>query len=185
MKVGGLDVGRRFDKTTYLELNDKCIADIVQAGSIRFKEQAVFLYPRLRSCSVIIVDVTGVGQGLYEALEELRLNVLPATIVAGSKMKLGEGSLTIGKIFLSQLIATSLPELVIGEIPSEERKAFRRELANFHVVPGKTLKFEARTGHDDRVIALGLALAGVLVYDRWQQRRFEEEGGRPKSEAVH
>ena len=182
MKSAGLDVGRRFDKTTYLELIDTNITDIVQAGTIRFKEQAVFLYPRLCSCNVIIVDVTGVGQGLYEHLEELHLPILPATIVHGSTMKLADGKLTVGKEFLAGVISTNMPQLSAEELPREEQKQFRRELSDFVVKPGKNVRYEARAGHDDRVIALGLALVGVMVYDRFLQR---EQGRIPEGAQVH
>ena len=175
MKIGGLDVGRRFDKTTYLELNGSGITDIVQPGGIRFKEQATFLYSRLRSCELILVDVTGIGQALYECLEELKLPVLPVTITAGDKMRVNEGRVSVGKQFLIQNISINMNTLNTVKLPKNMRQAFRQELASFVVKLGKSCnKFEAKSGHDDMVIALGLALLGVLISDRQDQIASDE-----------
>jgi hypothetical protein len=136
---------------------------------------------------LILVDVTGLGQALFEHLEELKLPVLAVTISAGDKMRLNSGRISVGKQYLVQNIGVNLKWLNTEELSRPMRQAFRREMSNFIVKLGRIAKFEAKSGHDDMVIALGLALLGVKIGERQDQNlqgRPREPGSAGRGEAA-
>jgi hypothetical protein len=165
MIFGGVDVGRRNDKTSLCVLDKLRLIELAQLGNTRFSHQSRFLYPRLMCCYETYVDITGLGVGLFEHLQEGHgLPVVPVTIIYGDSLKINDDrSIVVGKQYLVSLINQFLPQITLG-VNDAARERLRYELSNFVVVPGRKPRFEARVGHDDLVIALALALLGEVIH---------------------
>lgn len=164
MRSAGIDVGRRIDKTSLIVFNTPSVLYTgMQLDGLRFREQAEFLKPTLVLADKILVDVTGLGMGLAEALEDQKLKVIWVTLVSGNKLHIhNEHKVSVGKEYLIYLI-TSQYTSFISYLSENISMLLRMQMQNFVAKPGRKLKLEAKTGHDDMVIALGLSLLGVVL----------------------
>jgi hypothetical protein len=110
---GGLDVGRRHDRSALVRLEGKSrnylqVRD-VRLGSGPLPVQARILVPLLRPCLLTAVDATGLGLGLAETLAEAGLPVLLVTIVAGWEVvSLEPDRVTAGKAWLMGRVSAAL-----------------------------------------------------------------------------
>lgn len=163
MKSAGLDVGRRFDKTSLIAIEDTIFSRGMQIGGLRFREQAEFLAPILRQYEHIFVDVTGLGIGLAEYIEDQGLKVVHVTIVPGNKIHIYSNlKISVGKEFLIYNLTSNISGM-ISELGQDIAIQLHKQLQNFVVKPGRKIKMEAKIGHDDLVLACGLALLGKIV----------------------
>lgn len=192
--VGGLDVGRRHDRSALVRLSPITPDNPRHAGyrvrDVRLGHgplpvQARILVPLLRPCLLTAVDATGLGLGLAELLAEAGLPVLLVTITAGDRVEMGAAIsaagatistncryLTAGKAWLVGRVNAALSERQLRCDPSAAgAETLRSELSS--VIPkwkrSGAVAYEASAGHDDTVLALALALLAGDVHDRQAQ----------------
>lgn len=149
----GLDLARKADFT--------CATIVDEEGSIVYGERfsqmdwslqvgrAAILYRTYR-CTKAIVDATGLGDPVCEALEELQLRVERFVFTVPSRKALIE----------ELVLACDNKEI---RIPSTERfKVYRQEMEAFeYILDGTSIKYAAPSGmHDDTVMSLALATHG-------------------------
>jgi hypothetical protein len=126
----------------------------------------------------VLIDSTGVGRPIVDLVRAALLGVQRTSITAATITATdhAEGSLfshevRVGKQYLASRLATLIEQKLIVLPESEEARALMEELKNFQQKVSDAGRFgaEARTGHDDLVIALGLA---VLFEPRLGKVRF-------------
>jgi len=110
----------------------------------------------------LVVDGTGVGRPVVDALRAAGLSLIPISITGGNRAVRGsDGFWRVPKTELVRTVATALETgslLVARGLPAGE--AFLREMKAFGVVIGASgrIRFEGRGEHDDLVLAVALAL---------------------------
>ena len=149
----GIDLGRRRDFT--------CLTVISEDGDVVWSERftavdwnvqtgrAALLY-RTYDCRLAVVDSTGVGDPIAQALEELQLNILRYAFTAPSRKALIE----------ELVIACDGKEF---RVPNTERfQTYRAELESFeYQLDGTSVKYAVpQNSHDDCAISLALAVHG-------------------------
>lgn len=178
----GLDVGRFSDRTALVGMDGNVVNEAHLMGGFEFRRQADILEPLIDRDSLCLMDVTGLGVGLYELLAERGLPVVPVTIGARTgQPKItaswehkhppadppwrGVSSIYVGKTYLMgrMLGMVHARELTVAPWCCH-RNELRHELGQ--LTAGYTarggLTIQNRKGHDD--LALGLALA-ILARD--------------------
>jgi hypothetical protein len=147
----GIDLGRRRDFT--------CLTVISEDGDVVWCERftavdwnvqtgrAALLY-RTYDCRLAVVDSTGVGDPIAQALEELQLNVKRYAFTAPSRKALVEEA----------VIACDGKEF---RVPNTEKfQVYRMELESFeYQLDGGSIKYAVpQNSHDDAAISLFLAI---------------------------
>lgn len=180
--TGGLDVGRRHDRSALVRLDGRRVHD-VRLGHGPLPVQARILVPLLRPCLLTAVDATGLGLGLAELLAEQGLPVLLVSIVPGvlvretarvenatrAEISTNCRYLTVGKAWLMGRVSAALSERQLRCDPTAAgAETLRSELSS--VIPkwkrSGHVAYEASAGHDDTVLALALALLAGDVHER-------------------
>jgi hypothetical protein len=176
MLLGGLDVGRFSDRTALVGLEDGVVTEAHLMGGLAFQHQREALFPAIRAMDLVLMDVTGLGVGLYELLEQDHGDkVVPVTL--GSRTgqprilwhqdnaRPRPRGVYVGKTYLigRMLGAVNAREIKVAPWCCH-RDELRHELGQLTV--GYTKRGHLTTGgmkgHDD--LALGLALA-ILARD--------------------
>lgn len=162
MTVAGVDIGQRRDFTAVVTLDGQGV--VRGAHQLRlgqgWSEIVTGVAALCGDCELIAIDATGMGGPIAEALAT-RLpgaKVEPFLFTRSSKRQL------IG--LLSQVIGEGQIR-VDAAAPGAE--ALREELRRFVATPTRTgwaFTGKAGGGHDDLVIALGLAVHGALLQRR-------------------
>jgi hypothetical protein len=178
----GLDVGRFTDRTALVGLDGDVVAEAHLMSGLEFSTQAGILEPLIGKNSLCLVDVTGLGIGLYERLADMGLPVVATTI--GSSMSPPKiianwqaknhaylpplpqrGRVYVGKTHLMGRMLGLVNARALTVAPwCCHRMELRKELGELTVSYTKRggLSIQNRKGHDD--LALGLALA-ILARD--------------------
>jgi len=170
--IFGMDVGRHFDQSVLLGLNDKTIEPIVVLHGMDFVSQAKIVKDKVGDATVYI-DITGLGRGLADILLKInRVRIVPITIGFGDTVKRNPPGIWVGKQYLVSLVNMSLGHFKIGSSVSEPvRNEFKNQMRAMRVKPGRVARFEGKSGtHDDLVIAYGLALLGGLSHGEASRR---------------
>lgn len=147
--IAGVDIGRSRDFTAIVTLDDLVItrADRLRLGQ-EWRAIVEGILHTTAGCSHIVVDATGVGSPIVEALQEKSsARVFPFLFTAASKPKL------IG------FLVSWFRDLSIH--PACDAEDLREELSRFSAQPTrKGWKFsgKGRGGKDDLVMALALSL---------------------------
>jgi hypothetical protein len=143
---------------------------------------------RLPRATQLIIDVTGIGKGLFDMAVEQHLDPIGVVIHSGFEVhrRPYDSIITVPKM---RLVAELDKRLQSNDIFVHESlkdwPALRRELLNFRpeITRAGTETWNARSGeHDDLVIALGLALfqlTGEHVPYRGLFRYLANEAGEP------
>ena len=113
--------------------------------------------------SWILVDATGIGGPVLDALRAQSTRAIGVTITSGLFTRVDGAKLEV-KIPKPILIgylgeAVRLRQFRVTA-PDDEARALQNELTRFRLTPGKHPRFEAAVGHDDLIIATALALLG-------------------------
>lgn len=117
----------------------------------------------------VALDVTGLGDPVYEAVRKADVAVLPYPFTSGSKEQLIDGL----------AIALEAGELSLMDLPVQTTELLAYQ---YHVTPSRNVRMGAPEGlHDDTVIALALAHWGLGqgIYER------PAVGGERPQMAVH
>jgi hypothetical protein len=145
---------------------------------------------RLPRSAQLVIDVTGIGKGLFDMAVEQHLDPIGVVIHSGFEVhrRPYDNTVTVPKMRLVSELDKRLQsnDLFVHE-SLKEWPALRRELLNFRPeitrAGGET--WNARSGeHDDLVIALGLALfqlTGEHVPYRGLFRYLANEAGEPNA----
>ena len=146
-------------------------------------EQGAILKPLLRRMDIALVDMTGLGIGLYEQLVDAGLPVVgcvltatrrPLVMAADRSKGRGPPRIHVGKSYLigRAIAMVNGRELTVapGCCHREELKDELGRLAMTHTKSGR-VAIAARTGHDDLAIALGLAILARDLSSRLLARR--------------
>lgn len=108
-----------------------------------------------------VLDVTGVGRGLYDLLTERGETVVPVTITSTERLaQRDEDEWTCGKSVLVSNLLIGIQRGAIHLPHGTEAEALVSELQSFRLetTPSGRLTFNAKSGsHDDLVTALGLS----------------------------
>jgi hypothetical protein len=169
----GIDVGRFNDRTAIVGVEkfpDGSIllnfARLLRSDSLPHQARTIrrLLVGRDLREVPFLVDITGVGIGLYDNL--LLPRQIPITIGAGDGFRRNRSGYLVGKTALMALVAQNLPHLIVSTsaVPAAIRDELKQELSTMRVRVGPrgALGFNAKSGrHDDLVLALGLALFGL------------------------
>jgi hypothetical protein len=181
-KYGGIDVGRFLDRTVYIgyDYEQHALVKSVEIGQASLPQQAVFLRPYIDSPT--IVDCTGVGQGLFDILQEMKLPVMRMLIHGGHSIvtKEDKTEVLIPKASLMFIATKWFPDINVSRLNVTQRYILELQLRDFIVKPGKKPKFEARTGHDDYITAMASAFLGAYLDGK--ERRYAggaRQAGRP------
>jgi hypothetical protein len=175
MLVGGLDIGRFTDRSVLIGMEDAVVSEAHMLSGLPFKEQARILAPLVQRMDLVLVDVTGLGIGLYEMLADTGANVIPVTLGSSSQPKIiapgnrRERHIYVGKNYLigRMLGVINARELSISPV-CMHRDEMRQELLNLrrsYTAKGR-LSIAARTGHDDFPLALSLAILSRDMHSR-------------------
>jgi hypothetical protein len=171
----GLDVGRFTDRTALVGMDGPVVCEAHLLGNMPFREQAEVLAPLLRRDCLCLMDVTGLGVGLYERLADMGLPVVPVTLGGRSgQPKIttawehknprpdppwrGVSGIYVGKTYLVNAREISVAPWCCHR--AEMRHELGRLTTGYTARGGLTI--QNRNGHDD--LALGLALA-ILARD--------------------
>jgi hypothetical protein len=171
----GCDVGRFNDRTAVIGLHEHDeelieIFSILLVHSVSLPQQGHTIR-RLLSCggkdwtpttAPFVIDITGVGIGLYDNL--LLPRVIPVTIVSGEGVRRHRDGFKVGKSYLMALVLQSLIRLRISAaVPGALQAELKGELQGMRVRAGKTARYAPAksAAHDDLVLALSLALFGL------------------------
>jgi hypothetical protein len=143
---------------------------------------------RLPRSAQLIIDVTGIGKGLFDMAVEQNLDPIGVVIHSGFEVhrRPYDKTVTVPKMRLVSELdkRLQLNDLFVHE-SLKDWPALRRELLNFRpeITRSGTETWNARSGeHDDLVIALGLALfqlTGEHVPYRDLFRYLANEAGEP------
>ena len=110
---------------------------------------------------VLVVDHTGVGRPVVDLLNDYKINTIGLTITGGRKVNWHTGrSVTVPKLeLISRLqVAMQCKSLQFAE-GLECMNLLIKELINFSLRVGKTIKMEAAGGnHDDMVMSLAMVV---------------------------
>src|SRR5262249_19298408 len=124
--------------------------------------EQILAHPRLRDAEVV-VDATGCGAPIADMFETRALRPIRVTITAGHEAtRHSDDKYSVPKI---DIVSAVLARLHSQELRLDEKLALleplRAELQNFQLL-GRSATghetFGARKGHDDLVLALGLAM---------------------------
>jgi hypothetical protein len=143
---------------------------------------------RLPRSAQLIIDVTGIGKGLFDMAVEANLDPIGVVIHSGFEVhqRPFDNVVTIPKMRLVSELdkRLQLNDLFVHE-SLKDWPALRRELLNFRpeITRGGAETWNARSGeHDDLVIALGLALfqlTGEHVRYRALMQFYSKDAGDP------
>lgn len=178
----GLDVGRFTDRTALVGLDGDVVTEAHLMSGLEFSTQASILEPLIYKDSLCLVDVTGLGIGLFERLADMELPVVATTIgpsmsppkVITDWRAKNPGRLPpisqrsrvyVGKTHLMGRMLGVVNARALTVAPScGYRTDIRRELGELTLSYTKRggISIQNRKGHDD--LALGLALA-ILARD--------------------
>ena len=136
------------------------------------RQQFALIAPHLAALALLVFDQGGLGDAAAELLPKIPPHV--GVCLIGGERPLACAAhgdrLVVGKSWLIPRLGTAMRSgnLTVGEC-APGRDLLRKELAQFVFKPGARgrLRLEAARGHDDLVIAAGLAvLAADLVTSR-------------------
>jgi hypothetical protein len=145
---------------------------------------------RLPRSAQLIIDVTGIGKGLFDMAVEANLDPIGVMIHSGFEIhhRPYDNVVSVPKM---RLVSELDKRLQLGDLFVHESlkdwPALRRELLNFRpeITRGGTETWNAARGeHDDLVIALGLALfqlTGEHVRYRGLMQFYAKDGGEPNA----
>ena len=183
MICAGLDCGRYHDRTALVVLDGVVVTEAHLIPPLLFSEQAMILEPLLRRMDVALVDMTGLGLGLYERLADAGLPVVgcvltatrrPLVMAADRSKGRGPPRIHVGKRYLIGRAVAMVNGRELTVAPGcrhrEELKDELGRLAATHTKSGR-IAINARTGHDDLAIALGLAILARDLSTRLLARR--------------
>jgi hypothetical protein len=143
---------------------------------------------QLPRAAQLVIDVTGIGKGLFDMAVERGLDPIGVMIHGGFEIhrKPYDNVVSVPKM---RIVAELDKRLQTGDLFVHESikdwPALRRELLNFRpeITRGGTETWNARSGeHDDLVLALGLALfqlTGEHVPYRALMQFYAREAGEP------
>ena len=173
MQAVGFDIGSRADHTALLlavQQGDRVEVPRVEQMPLRLGYEAIVhraaAWGAEHPAARILGDATGVGAPLLSSLSQrLPGRVVPVIFTGGKQQRQApDGVWSVPKAHLVQGLVSlvSCGRLTITA-SGAGRDALRQELAAFIARPRRTgFAFEAGRGHDDLVMALALAVAGVL-----------------------
>jgi hypothetical protein len=118
------------------------------------------LQESISPCQVVL-DSTGVGRPVLDSLRAIGLNPIAVSITAGQKVRIEDGFYYIPKRLLVRALVTALEGDRLKFAKSMPMAgALMRELAEFKVKISDRGhdSYNAAQGHDDLVIAVGLAV---------------------------
>ena len=183
MLLGGLDVGRYFDRTALVGIDGATVSEAHLIPPLPFSEQAAILEPLLRRMDITLVDMTGLGIGLYERVVDagplvvgcvLTATRRPLMMAADRSKGRGPPRIHVGKRYLIGRAVAMVSGRKLTVAPEcrhrEELKDELGRLAATHTKTGR-IAIAARTGHDDLAIALGLAILAKDLSSRLLARR--------------
>lgn len=169
MILGGLDVGRFTDRTALVGLEGDVVGEAHLLSGLPFREQAEALGPVLARYRLVLVDVTGLGIGLYERLAEAGHPVVATTLgdrtgqprIHWESERRHVRGVHVGKTYLIGRMMGLIHARELTVAPwCCHRESIRRELGQ--LTTGFTrrggLTISARKGHDDLALALSLAI---------------------------
>lgn len=108
-----------------------------------------------------VLDVTGVGRGLYDLLTNAGQDIIPMTITSTERLsQRDDGEWSCGKSVLVSNLLIGIQRHAIHLPEGTEAEALLSELESFRLeeTPSGKLTFNAKSGaHDDLIVALGLA----------------------------
>jgi hypothetical protein len=145
---------------------------------------------QLPRAAQLIIDVTGIGKGLFDMAVEQGLNPIGVVIHSGFEVhhRPYDSVVSVPKL---RLVSELDKRLQLGDLFVHESlkdwPALRRELLNFRpeITRAGTETWNAKSGeHDDLVIALGLALfqlTGEHVRYRGLFQYYAKEKGEPNA----
>jgi phage FluMu gp28-like protein len=158
-RVAGVDIGQRRDYTAVVVLDAGGViraAHRLQLGQ-DWARIVAGVAALVRDCDPVVVDDTGVGAPVAEALAAL-VPVVPFTFTKQSKLELiGHLAAMIGERRLR----------VAADATGAD--ALREELSRFVAMPTRTglaLTGKGAGGHDDLVMATALAVCAALLRER-------------------
>lgn len=172
----GLDVGRYTDRTALVGIDGAVVNEAHVLPGLPFREQADVLVPLLSRDCLCLVDVTGLGVGLFEILRDRGLPVVPVTLGSTALPKImheGDRSrvrgVYVGKTYLIGRMLGLVNARALTVAPwCCNRDELRSELGELTI--GYTRKggltTSARRGHDDLALALSLAILARTLSSR-------------------
>lgn len=164
--IAGVDVGRRKDRTAVVVIDGGNVIFAGEISAARFRQQAGQLVPILRQCRLSVVDITGMGIGIGEALEDLGARVIGVTITAGQSItRNDDGGYNVGKLILMGILRAAIMD---RKLMIDREKPWAIPLAHqllqlSATQTRKSYKVEAKKGHDDLALAAALALFGSTL----------------------
>lgn len=166
MIAGGLDVGRVCDRTALVVLDTGVVTEAHLVPSLPLAQQADILEPLIRPLDVCLVDMTGLGLGLYELLLGRELPVVGTVIGTWHEAKVrrrvpSPSIVYVGKAALVGRAVSAVNSREITVAPwCCHRQELRGELEALALgrTPRGRISINAHKGHDDLAIALGLAI---------------------------
>ncbi|WP_170607801.1 hypothetical protein [Ruegeria arenilitoris] len=165
MRIAGIDIGAKRDATVVAELDGRVLR---RCKALPVPTDYNDVLEALRQAhsvnDLVVLDRTGVGDPLFDLLAPECPRLAAARIIRGGKIKVIGREINVGKMALMGITRRALSTgRVKAELPPHEAERLRDELKNFGAKAGRSvgqIKLEARRGHDDMVLAVGLALLG-------------------------
>lgn len=168
MILGGLDVGRHHDRTALVVLDTEVVTEAHLIPPLPLAEQADVLEPLIRPLDLCLVDMTGLGLGLYELLWGRELPVVGVVIGSWHRPTIRQrdrgrlpSKVYVGKMALVGAAVAAVNDKQITVAPwCCHRAELRGELEALALnrTPRGNIRVGAHKGHDDLAIALGLAI---------------------------
>lgn len=156
----GVDLAKYQDYTVAVVINirDRRVVDFHRFNTVdwNFQEQAIYTIARHWNCAHVIVDATGVGDPIYDALSSAQARDEQARI----KAPIFEAFHINTNLVKRQLIDNAVLLVQKHEIAYPHVPELINELEAYQYtqLPGGSLRMEAPEGlHDDCVIAFALA----------------------------